>query len=213
MHRISIVDDEPGSIESYGFTVEDADRVPVPQLGPLGSLDDYLSKTHRGADAGLSDFDLHTHSYADFTGAELVARWYDQAFPGVLCTRYEKAQIERIRPYRRKIPVLLKPDELNIDTLMTGLEKCIREISGDFTPVRRPWRTQVHFLYQDNDTHNTFFAEIPGWSSTEILKIRLDDLPAYVRINVREDYRCHAYANVGAVEAEDLYLCDWVTPL
>lgn len=212
IETVRLVDDDPRSLESYGYTVEDAELLAVPETGPLGSLENYLINGSTKADAGLSDFELHTHSYAGFTGAELVASWYKQSFPGILCTRYEKAQIERIRPYRRWIPVLLKPADLNPDSLMQGLESCLREIRGTFAPSRRPWRTQVHFLYKDTDTHDTFFAEVPGWAGSEILKIRLEDLPMNLRGMIHEDFRCHAFANVGTEESEDLYLCDWVIP-
>lgn len=209
VQRICLVDDSPSSLESYGYTVEDAELEPLPLAGELGTLEDAFARGFRGADAGLSDFELHTHSYASFNGAELVARWYKDGFPGILCTRYEKAQIERIRPLRRWIPVLLKPDDLNPDSLMQGLELSLKELHGDFMATRRPWRTQVHFLYKDPDTFDTFFAEVPGWSVNEILKIRLHDLPQPLRSQVRDEFRCHAYANIGTGESEELFLSDW----
>lgn len=212
IQRIRLVDDDPDSLVGYGYTIEDADLQPVPASGPLGTLDNYLAGAKGDADAGLSDFDLHTRSYAGFSGAQLVKSWYESEFPGILCTRYEKAQIEKIRPYRRWIPSLLKPEELNPDSLMEGFEACIREFQGKFTAVRRPWRTQVHFLHPDEETHNTYFVEVPGWSSQEFLRIRLDDLPIPLRSSVAEDFRCHAYANIGTPESEELYLCDWELP-
>jgi hypothetical protein len=208
IQRIRLVDDDPDSRASYEYTVEDAARVAVADEGPLGTLDQYLD-VDLATDAGLCDYELHTHAYANFSGAELVAQWYKRNFPAVLCTRYEKAQIERIRPFRRWIPVLLKPDDLNPDSLMDGYEECIKEMHGKFRPNRRPWRTQVHFLQQDTDTHNTFFVELPGWGGSEILKVRLEDIPAAVKGRIREGFRTHATANIGVEALEDLYLCDW----
>jgi len=209
--RVAIVDDQPESRKSYGYTVENADFKPVSETGPLGSLDEYFKKRdiRTVADAALCDFQLSARAYANFTGAELVARWYQRAFPAVLCTRYEKAQIERIRPFRRWIPVLIKPDDLNDETLKSGLDQCIRELQGNFIPSRRPWRTQVHFLHQDSEQPETFIAEVPGWELQEVLRIRLGDLPPQVSVLVEENFRCHARANLGAQTAEDLYLCDW----
>ena len=208
---IRLVDDDPDSRASYEYTVEDASRVAVSDQGPLGTLEQYLGAGEQ-TDAGLCDFALHTHAYASFTGAELVASWYMKKFPAILCTRFEKAQIEHIRPLRRWIPVLLKPDDLNPDSLMAGYQECITELGGEFRPMRRPWRTQVHFLQPDPDTYNTYFVELPGWGSSEVLKVRLDGLPTGLRGLVREGFRTHATANIGVEVLEDLYLCDWEIP-
>jgi hypothetical protein len=212
IERVVIVDDQPESRKSYGYTVENADFEPVPEEGPLGTLEQYFAH-HRiqdVADAALCDYQLSARAYASFTGAELVAIWYKSNFPAVLCTRWEKTQIERIRPLRRWIPVLIRPDELNVDTLVHGLEECIRELQGEFGASRRPWRTQVHFLTPDDEQAETFFAEIPGWENREVIRVRLSDLPENVATLVKENFRCHAYANLGAETTEDLYLCDWM---
>ncbi|WP_124778920.1 MULTISPECIES: hypothetical protein [Micromonospora] len=213
LSRVAIVDDQPESRKSYSYTVEDAELEPVAEDGPLGSLDDYLRSRHisQYADAALCDYRLGGRAYASFSGAQLVARWYKENFPALLCTRWEKAQIEHIRPYRRWIPVLMTPDELTVDTLMDGLKECLFELNGNFRPHRRPWRTQVHFLSKDDDQRNTYFAEIPGWERNDVIRVSLTDLPQEVATMVRDDWRCHARANLGAESPEELYLCDWET--
>lgn len=208
IEKVQIVDDDPDSRQVYGYVVVDASLQPIVETEPLGSLEEYLSRTMT-ADAAICDYTLNVRSYASFTGAELCARWYERHFPALLCTRYEKAQIERIRPFRRRIPVLLKPSELNPDTLLKGFEECLSELRGDFAPARRPWRTQVHFLTKDPDSRDTFFVELPGWEGKEILKVRTDTLPPALKDKIQEDFRCHAHANLGATNLEGLYLCDW----
>ncbi len=208
---VAIVDDEPQSRTSYGYTIENADLTPISENGPLGTLDQYLQNgaVEARAQAGLCDFQLSARAYAAFSGAQLVSNWYRRGFPALLCTRFEKAQIERIRPYRRWIPVLIKPAELTEDTLVMGLEECIHELQVGFRPTRRPWRVQVHFLLKDEDINDGFFVEIPGWEPNEVIRIHLSDLPDDIQPLVREDYRCHAQANLAAEYPEDLYLCDW----
>ena len=211
--RVFLVDDQPQSRKSYGYTVENADLEPVSEDGPLGTLDDYLAqhdaRVRARADAALCDYQLGTRAYASFTGAELVKRWYQIGFPAMLCTRYEKVHIERIRPYRRWIPVLITPDDLNVDSLLQGLDRCISELQGNFESTRRPWRTQIHFLDQDSEQQGTFIAEIPGWELSEVIRIRLKDIPVDVASHVRPDFRCHARVNLGAETAEELFVCDW----
>ena len=210
VHRVAIVDDQPQSRKTYGYTVSNAELDPVPIDGPLGSLDDYLRQDIEAiADAALCDYRLNLKAYAGFTGAELVAGWYKRRFPALLCTRWEKTQVDAIRPLRRWIPVLLKPNDLNEETLSEGLETCIRELGGNFTAKRRPWRTQVHFLQADEEHADIYYAEIPAWDLREVIRVRIRDLPAGLADRVTQGFRCHARANLGASEAEDLYLFDW----
>lgn len=210
LDRVAIVDDEPFSRETYGYTVENADLTPVPQEGPLGTLDDFTTAGMREqADAVLCDFKLGVKKYANFSGAELVARSYRDGLPSLLCTRWETAELFKILPYRRWIPALITPAELNEESLILGLEECIYELTGRFTVARRPWRTQVHFLQHDEDYPNAVFAELPAWDIGEVVKIDTSKLPATMSNRSLEDYRCHAQANLAAGSVDNLYICDW----
>ncbi len=209
--RIAIIDDEAESRDGFGYAVVDADLEPVPIEGPLGELDDYVEKQpiRRVADAALCDFQLKRRHYATFSGAQLVSRWYRTGFPALLCTKFEKTEIEKIRPHRRWIPVLMTPDELNSISLVAGLKECVRELDGTFRTHRRPWRTQVHFLEEDEDQPGAFFVDIPGWDLAEVLRVRKSDLPPELATAVTTDYRCHARVNLGARSAEEIYIYDW----
>lgn len=212
--RVAIIDDEPEARYAYEFVVEDAHFQSDPIEGPLGSLTgtSRVESVRQSNDAALCDFQLDVRgSYADFTGAQLVAHWYEEGFPSILCTRYEKIHIERIRPYRRWIPVLIKPDELSTEALHKGFERCLSELKGEFTADRRPWRTQVHFLRPDDEQPDTFLIELPAWEVRELLRVRLSDLPSEVRTQVRDDFRCHVRANLAATQSEELFLCGWTS--
>jgi hypothetical protein len=208
--RVAIVDDQPESREGYGYIVENADLVPIDESGPLGSLQEYLDGqiTNR-ADAGICDFQLSGKKYANFSGAALVAGLYKAEFPALLCTRWEKAQLAHITPYRRWIPVLLPPLDLNEESLVRGIEECLKEFAGKFHAFRRPWRAQVHFLFVDEGDPDSVFAEVPGWEIDEIVKLSIRALPEPVVANGLQDVRLRAQVNLGAGSLEELYLCDW----
>ncbi|HEY8590595.1 MAG TPA: hypothetical protein VIL55_13710 [Naasia sp.] len=202
------MDDDPSVRDSYQMQVEYADLTPVNLAGDLGTLRDFLRRDI-GADAGVSDFQLFPSGYAQFNGAELVAAWYARGFPAVLCTRYEKAQIEAIRPYRRRIPVMMTPDQLNPSSLLSSLELSLRELQGEFVESRRPRRTQVHFVRKDEFGKDAFEVEIPAWSTKEMIRVVSNGLPDDVLAGAhRGDYRCFAGVNLNADNSEDLYL-DW----
>lgn len=208
---VMLIDDEPGARESLSYLVEDVALTAVEPDGRLGELDEFLQLPNT-ADAAISDYMLTPHGYAAFNGAALVSAWYQRNFPAVLSTRYDNAELLRIRPYRRWIPVLMAPNELNEDTLMRGFETSLLEIGGEFKPVRRPWRAQVHFAQNDEEYAGQFFVELPGWQRDEFIQIRLVDLPETLRGSVAEGFRCFAQANLGSEDANDLYLCDWEVP-
>lgn len=79
-----------------------------------------------------------------------------------------------------------------------------------YTVETRPWRTQIHILSIDYATAE-FWFEIPGWTSDEVIKKSLDILPWKVRLQVHQDFRCHARVNIGADDSADLNFSDWET--
>jgi hypothetical protein len=209
---VAIIDDQADVREVYSYRVENAELTPVPQDGPLGnSVLAYLERSGvaTSTDAGLCDFKLNGTAYATFSGAELAAALYQRNFPVLLCTRWEKISLPEIAPFRRWIPSLMTPSDLNEESLIKGIGESIYELDGNFRPNRRPWRTQVHFLQAEDEYNSMYSAEIPGWELDEVVKIRLIDLPDTVRSRVVPDFRCYAHVNLGAEAFEDLYWSDW----
>jgi CheY-like chemotaxis protein len=209
LRSVAIVDDNADSRESFSYTVEDAQLRPVLAEGPLGSLDAFTPHLE-SADVLLSDYELRAKNYAKFTGAELVAQRQRHGQPAILCTKYEKPQVERIRPHRRWIPVLLAPDDLDPDSLLTAIETCAGEIAGRFSPERRPYRALVRFVEPDPESPGRFFVELPSWQPSILVPIHLSDLPADVAAAAIPDYRCHAIVNLGSERYEDVYFDGWV---
>ena len=208
IERVSIVDDDEEARDGYKYSVEDLDLAPVTESGPIRDLNEFLNRLETQADAILCDYRLRKHNYAAFDGDEVVAACYDRNFPAILCTTVTDWYVTLMRKRRRKIPVLVDPYELEPDTLVQGLERCIQEFNGVFQPSRAPSRALVRVV--DKDPEGAYFyVVLPGWNARKKVRIDYDDLPDEMRDLVEIDKRFHAQANVGAESHEDLYLDLW----
>jgi len=206
--RVCIVDDDPRVRDSYRWTVEDLSMMPIPIDGPLGDLVQFVEKMQTTGEASICDYMLRVKNYATFNGAELVAQQYRKHFPAVLCTRWETGNIAEIRRYRRYIPALLKPDELDPDSLMRAFECCVEEFHDQFRPIRRPWRSVVRVEYVDREGGYVGVI-VSGWDPQRGIKLLLADLPPTVQERVADQERFFAQVNIGAEANEDLYFEDW----
>jgi len=205
---VCIVDDNPDNRSANTWIVEDLDLQPVPADGPLGSLDEFVRTVQGMAQAAICDYMLSVKNYAAFNGAQLVAQQYKNQFPSVLYTKWEIADIAEIRQYRRFIPVLVGPDELDTDSLVRAFERCIEEFHGEFQPSRRPWRTLVRVENIDHERGYVYLI-VPGWDPKQGVKLLLDDLPSEVCECIDHQKRFHAQVNIGAEANEDLYFEAW----
>lgn len=210
-----MLDDKRKTQEDFAFPIEVANRTPVLVDGPLGSLQEFLTK-HPAGDAAVADYHLTPGHYANFDGDELVSAWYRTGFPAVLCTTFATSNAAQFRRLRRWIPVVMSPLELDPDSLMRALELTSSEIRSDFVAARRPWRALVRFVEFDENS-NMANAKLPGWTD-EVVAFRATDLPDALKDKLRiaftygDEYRCYANANLGSERNEDLYACDWEIP-
>jgi hypothetical protein len=209
VERVALVDDQEEVRAAYQLTVEDAELVPVSEDGPLENIAQLVTTLSQAADAAICDQHLQlVGGYADFFGAELVASLYQQQFPAILCTRWEEAHMDVIRTFRRYVPVMMRPDELTPDSLIAGVEVCLREFHDGFAENRRAWRTQVHVVDVDGDD-GIVFVEVPAWNRDEIVRLRLQDFPEAARPEIRPGFRCHASVNIGTEQHQDLFFETW----
>ena len=121
IERVSVIDDDPTNRDGYALFVEELSMEAVNEKGPFASVAACVATVTGTAHAAISDFKLRVKNYATFNGAELVASLYQNRVPAVLCTRFEFADLDLIRPFRAQIPSLLRPDELDAETLPTAL--------------------------------------------------------------------------------------------
>jgi hypothetical protein len=207
---VGVVDDDAGARESYGLLLQDANVVPSGETGPLGTLADFISQAKTRMDAVLCDHHLRIHNYSTFDGAQLAAALYEINVPAVLCTRWEDAQLDLIRPYRDRVPALLQLEDLNPDSFVDALKLTVRELQGDFSTERRPWRTQVHIADVGTDEQKEFFyVDLPGWTSDKVIRLRKAILPPGLVDQLEIDARWHAKVNVGSEDSWELYFRDW----
>lgn len=210
INRLRVVDDDPSARNVYKFTVEDLDLEPDLIEGPLPEIADFVRETKIEADAALIDFHLRVRNYAGFDGAEPTAMLNANGFPAVLCTRYADDDIDRIRPYRSHIPALLRPEELEPESLAHALEQCLAEHRGEHPPSRTPWRTLVRVEEIERDDNPRFFYVIvPAWDQKSGLRLRFVDLPDHIRKVIEPGTRLHARVNIGAEDQDELYFQDW----
>lgn len=208
INRIQIIDDDPRVREAYEYSVEELNVSPVLADGPLPTIDRFVEHSREVADAAICDFQLRVKNYASFNGAETVALMYRNQFPAVLCTRYEQANIDEMRRHRRYIPVLLRPDELNPESITKGLEACLKEFNNEYPSSRKPWRTLIRVEDVDND-NGFFYVVIPAWDQNQVIRILKKDVPKYIQERLVEASRFHARVNIGANRHQDIYFYEW----
>lgn len=206
--RVKIVDDNALARRSLSLTLSDVNWEPIDEPGPLLSLDDFVSSSMASVDAVICDHRLTT--YARFSGAEAVAKFYIEKFPAILCTAWSRADIDAMRPYRRFIPVVLSTSDANPDTLIEGFRICSKELKGEFSAVRKPWRTLIRVI-EVNEESNAIFVVIPAWNSAEIIRLTKELLPGQIQENLRPDFRFHAQVNLGSEDQNDLYFDQFET--
>ncbi|ESQ07898.1 MAG: response regulator [Thiohalocapsa sp. PB-PSB1] len=206
--RVLIVDDDPEARELYAAYVEDARLEPVLAEERYNSVEQLLKTADdASAQAIVCDFHLSVRNYASFDGASAVARWYERSTPALLCTNFEKAQVDEMRRWRHQIPVLMRPDEFDSDAFIDGIRACLKEFRGEYRLTREPFRTLVRVIDRDE---RAMYVQVPGWyepsTAIDLLKVAV---PSAVWAAAAPDRRFHAKVNIGATRMEELYFKDW----
>lgn len=211
IERVSVIDDDPSSREAYSLFVEELSMQALREDGPFLSVAACVGKVEGAAHAAISDFKLKVTTYATFNGAELVASLYDKKLPAILCTRFEFADLDEIRPYRQRIPALLRPDELDVDSIAFAFEKCVLEFRKEFVQTRKPWKALIRI----EDVHDDLAQDvgvdvcIPSWNKNVMVKLRRSELPGWMHPKLGANARFYAVVNLGAERPADLYFSEW----
>lgn len=203
--KVPVLDDDPAYRATLQDSVAELGVEVIDAPGPYRELGACVDFLRASGDAVVCDHRLTPAGYAAFDGAELSAALFLAGVPSVLCTRYEKQDIDDIRRYRANIPVLLRPDEL-ISRLEAAIRVCIREMEGKYLAERRKWRTLVRIVESDLQFVTLM---IPAWSPTRPIHVPKTDLPEWLVARAKPKFRCHAMVNIGAEREEDLFLQGW----
>jgi hypothetical protein len=209
LERISIVDDDKAVRDSYVMSVEELHLQAVNESGPLPHLDRFAQEVTQRADAAVSDFKLQVKNYAKFDGAQLVAHWFDLKFPALLCTKWDQASVDNMRRYRSRIPVLIRPTDLDADRIVEGLKVCVRELAGSPAPSRKVYRTLVRVEEVSNERIKYVYVVVPAWNPSEVVRMFLEDIPKAIRRKVKPEARLYATVNLGAESYEELFFHSW----
>lgn len=212
--KVSIIDDNPSNRDVYALPIEDSEMEAVPESGPFHTLAECVSRISATAQAALSDYKLGVRNFATFNGAELAAALYKRRVPAVLCTRYETAEIDHIRPLRAWIPALMSPDELHADSLVVALSRCINEYADRFLEARRAWRALVRIeeIHIEPGQGTTVDVCVPSWNHGRVIRLRREELPSALHPALKEGGRIYAQVNTGAERIEEIYFRDWEVP-
>lgn len=203
--KVAIVDDNDESRETLRDELEEYNFVPEPLLGPFQTVGSLVDAVRAKADVAICDHHLIAN-YAGFDGAEAVASLYERQLPAVLVTAWSKAELQEIQPFRRHIPVLLTPQEAEIERIARGWDVCRQEFMGQFLPSRRPWQTLVQI--EDIDGEDVFVT-LPGWRSDEVIRLPKGAIKKDLQRYVKPGERFFAMVNKGAEQQADLFFEDF----
>lgn len=208
IERVFIVDDDASARDNYAEFVEDAQLEAVVADGTYGKVEELLGQAKdANAQAIICDYHLSVGNYATFNGASAVAQWYQQSIPALLCTNFEKAQVDEMRKWRPQIPVLMRPNEFGSTSLVNGLQICLKELLGQFRTERKPFRSLIYVVDRDD---KAMYVQVPSWyEPATAIDLLETAVPPEIWRSATAGHRFHAMVNIGATRMEELYFTDW----
>ncbi len=209
IHNIAIVDDIEDARSSMSDIVHDAGFVPFPYTEIKEySLDQFVSRIIQDSDAAVFDHNLSVGGYANFDGAEAVADLYDKGFPAILLTQVQGYDFVKIVSNRKKIPYLIDGSKVDANQINEGLERCVRELTLDFPPDRRPYRTIVRVESIDlSESHRRVIdLIIPAWATSKPVQLPYDYVYDMINVDLEIDMHLVAEVNIGAECSQDLFV-------
>lgn len=217
IERVRLIDDDKTVRLSYKFQVEELDLGTEEVEGPILDVQTLANMFDSAHDAVICDFNLKVKNYSAINGDVIVSGLYQKHVPVVLCTRADHLP-EAIRRRRRYIPVVLAPTNLSPDALVSAFKICVEEFKGDFSSVRKPWRTIVRIEGGEklgSDDLLQVNAVIPEWDPSTLLNFEwiVGDNEALKKVRNGiahgDIVRVYATVNVGAGGSDDLFVDEW----
>ena len=207
--KIAIVDDDKTEVEVAELEIKDAGFEPFPvEGGPFQMVEDLITLISSNAQSAICDHRLRYSGFANFSGAELVARLYDLRIPAVLISQY--ADIDgnaSIRACRDKIPVLLNRDETDASSIARGIEYCVNELRGQIANTRKPHRSLLRIELVEQESIDVI---IPGWNPHRAVRLPKSLIPtSFWESHLKIGEHLFAQINIGAEKASDLYFKDF----
>jgi CheY-like chemotaxis protein len=212
MRRVAIVDDNPNSRRHLARVTALAGFEPALLESHYAEFDDLFQEIQAiGAGRALCDNRLREGNYAGFDGVLAVDALYRRRFPAILVTDYTAPDINTIRLYRRRIPVLVPGSELRPERIAHGFEQIEQEIVHQQLPLgRRPRRALVEVdEIVDGPRGNLLTVFVPRWREHEAIVLPLEIIPQALRGTVQRGTILIASINTEAERSEDLFFEDF----
>jgi len=206
--RVAVINDTPSAREEMAENIFDAGLEPVIQSSRQNSIDECIATVTSQAEAAILEHHLKSDHYANFMGAEAVARLYRQRFPSLLVTAWADADIDNIRLFRRYIPVLVETSHANSEILTQGFKQCLNEFENCYSPDRKPWRTIIR-IEDIERVQAMVYALVPGWDPHKIVKFPLSLIPENLQPNLEAEPHLFAKVNIGAAYHDELYFTEF----
>ena len=207
--RMAIIDDDPNATGATAELVREAGYEPI-ILAQQPDLDAMVAAVIGRAQVAICDQRLRYHWHVPFHGAETVAALFGHRLPALLISQFGHIDVNAIRPWRSKIPVLLARADLDAERIRTGIELCEGELAGHYQSSRRTWRTLVRIEDVDRkEGQDILDVIIPAWNPADAVQIEGALLPDALRGKLARDVRLFARVNIGAERAEDLFFTDF----
>src|SRR6185436_3888484 len=144
--RVSFVDDEHDELILRQAQLRRLGMEVVPIQGPIASVNELIQQIQNGSEACICDNSLQPKNFANFFGAEPVAKLNQSGYPALLVTQFQMDQDVSMREWRRHMPVVLSKEEADSDRIAQGFEFCLREFAGQIASHRKPTRTILEVL-------------------------------------------------------------------
>jgi hypothetical protein len=214
--RIAIADDIPNHLAQKSRVVQMAGYEPLQLKGKYHAVADLVDELRRQKVDGLvCDHKLDEGNYALFKGAEVVAALYDDVIPALLVTDYVESDLESIRRYRRKVPILIPTGKFTQSAVNQGLEAWMEEVIKHNVPLHRRPRRAVVMVDEliEGPKGRTVTVFVPRWREHFAISIPEELIPEEIRRDLKKGTILTANVNTDAENPEDLFFEDFrMTP-
>jgi hypothetical protein len=214
--RVAIADDNPDYLIQKSQVIQMAGYEPVKLSGHYHAVGELLAELRRVKAGGLvCDHKLSEGNYAQFDGAEVVAALYGSDTPALLVTDYVESDLNSIRKYRRKVPVLIRGGKFTHRAVIKGLEDWEEEVIRNNTPLQRRPRRAVVMIddIAPGGKWRMLTVFVPRWREHEAIPLSEELIPEPLRKSLKKGTVLTANINTEAERMEDLYFEDFrLTP-
>jgi len=92
------------------------------------------------------------------------------------------------------------------DTILHGFDQCLRELNGEVSSIRKPWRTLIRVADINTEAGQPVADVcIPAWNPNERVRLPVALITKDIDVAVNAGMRFFARVNIGAENADELF--------